>query len=136
MSQVKIEKATSLVASLETKLAAARVSLATLLEAAAAEAARLNIAVGTEGTFVFGRADTAKELAGKVVAVVELEGGAKLLKVLAGEGAALRIYDVAPAKFSPVADEAETETDTDGINVDALLYGSTGTAADAAVDAL
>lgn len=96
-----VEKVNSLIG----KTTEATVALDKYIAERAAEAARLNIEPGTEGTFVFGRAATAKELTGKVVVVVELEGGAKLLKVMAGEGVEMKIYDVAPSKFTPVGEE-------------------------------
>lgn len=103
-----VEKVNTLIG----KTTEATVALDKYLADRAAEAARLNIEVGTEGSFVFGRAATAQELTGKVIAVVELEGGAKLLKVMAGEGAALKIYDVAPNKFNPVGEQAEANAVT------------------------
>ncbi|AEX65854.1 hypothetical protein BF7_00080 [Pseudomonas phage Bf7] len=102
-----VEKVNNLIG----KTTEATVALDKYLQERAAEAARLNIEVGTEGSFVFGRAATAQELTGKVIAVVELEGGAKLLKVMAGEGAALKIYDVAPNKFNPVGEQVEGTPD-------------------------
>ncbi|ANU79087.1 hypothetical protein Andromeda_12 [Pseudomonas phage Andromeda] len=98
-----VEKVNTLIG----KTTEATVALDKYLQERAAEAARLNIEVGTEGSFVFGRAATAKELTGKVIAVVELEGGAKLLKVMAGEGIEMKIYDVAPSKFDPKGEQAE-----------------------------
>lgn len=106
-NDAKEVKLVAAVNNLVEKLTNATVALDKYIEDRAAELARLNIAVGTEGKFVFGRAATAQELTGKVIAVVELEGGAKLLKVMAGEGAALKLYDVAPSKFNPVSEEAE-----------------------------
>lgn len=96
-----VEKVNTLIG----KTTEATVALDKYLQERAAEAARLNIEVGTEGSFVFGRAATAKELTGKVIAVVELEGGAKLLKVMAGEGIEMKIYDVAPSKFDPKGEQ-------------------------------
>lgn len=57
--------------------------------------------------FVFGRGETKKELEGKVLAVVETPTG-KLLKVLAGEGADMKVFDVL-AKFATVKGEALTQ---------------------------
>lgn len=128
MSQVKIEKLQATILNTEAKLVDLRAQVAKLIEEQLAEAARLNIAVGTEGSFVFGRAATAKELAGKVIAVVELEGGAKLLKVMAGEGIEMKIYDVAPNKFNPASEEAEANVGTPDPIVDAAVSEAPATA--------
>lgn len=107
MSDAKQVKLNAAVEAAEVKLNAAKEALAKYNADASAREAALNIAVGTEGSFTFGRADTAKELSGKVVAVVD-NAGSKLLKVMAGEGKELRIYDVAASKFKSVGADAGT----------------------------
>lgn len=108
MSDVKATKLAAAVEALTTKLAAAQEALSKYNADASAREAALNIAVGTEGAFTFGRADTAKELSGKVVAVVD-NAGSKLLKVMAGEGKDLRIYDVAASKFKAVGNDVTAD---------------------------
>lgn len=68
-------------------------------ERVAAELAA-KVEVNDTVAFVFGRGETKKELEGKVLAVVETPTG-KLLKVLAGEGADMKVFDVL-AKFATV----------------------------------
>lgn len=100
MSDAKLVKLNTAVETLNTKLAAAVAARDAYVANAAARAAALNIPEGTQGTFVFGRAETAKTLSGKVIAVID-NGNGNLLKVLAGEGKDLRVYDVASNKFTP-----------------------------------
>lgn len=68
----------------------------------AREEAAANIPEGAEVSFKFGRAENRKDYSGKVIAIVETPAG-KLLKVLAGEGAELRVYDV-PSKQATIVD--------------------------------
>lgn len=79
--------------SLSTKAAEAFTALEAYRADVAAEAARLNIVEGTEVGFVFGRGETKQDLRGKVIATVDTDHG-RLLKVLAGEGVGLKVYDV------------------------------------------
>lgn len=97
---------------LSTKLDAAYAALEAYRADVAAEAARLNIVEGTEVGFTFGRGETKQDLIGKVIATVDTEHG-RLLKVLAGEGASLKVYDVrakdARVGGAEVAQEAASE---------------------------
>lgn len=115
MSDVKLAKLNTAIDALNTKLAAAVAARDTYVADTAAREAALNIPEGTEGTFVFGRAETAKTLTGKVIAVVPT-GSGNLLKVLAGEGKELRVYDVASNKFTPKASEVGTQDPIQGGN--------------------
>lgn len=105
----------SQVSKLATLLAAAQARVAELtakhdaaVAADAAEAAASNIEVGTEGSFTYGRAETKKELVGKVLLVVDGEHG-KLLKVLSGEGKDAKLYDVSAKQFKIAAPLTEAE---------------------------
>lgn len=92
MSQAKVNKLEAQIAKLQAALEVARTE-------AAAEAARTNIAVGAEVTFKAGRADTARELTGKVLAAVDGPHG-KVLKVLV-EGE-YKVYDVLSSRATVV----------------------------------
>jgi len=92
MSNAKVTKIEKQIADLQVKLEAAKVE-------AAAEAARTNIAVGAEVTFKAGRAETARELTGKVLASVEGPQG-KVLKVLVESE--YKVYDVLSSRASVV----------------------------------
>lgn len=113
MSDTKLAKLNATIETLEGKLKAAVESRDKFVSDEAAREAALNIPVGAKGSFTFGRADTAKELTGEVVAVVD-NGNNKLLKVMAGEGKDLRIYDVASSKFTP--ENAGTQDPIEGGN--------------------
>jgi hypothetical protein len=138
MSDVKLVKLNAAVETAAAKLVSATESRDKYVADTAAREAALNIPEGTEGTFVFGRAETAKTLTGKVIAVVET-GSGNLLKVLAGEGKDLRVYDVASSKFTPasavtldpIVDSAEVE-----VVAEVVPEVSDLSAADAAVLAL
>lgn len=97
----KIEAVATKIAGLETKLAELKAQHASLLEADAAAQAAANIEVGQVVRFSAGRGETKQELEGKVLVVVPNETG-KLLKVLTGEGATTKLYDVAANKVTPV----------------------------------
>jgi hypothetical protein len=100
MTDSKQVKLNAAVEAATAKLKAAQEALDKYVADASAREAALNIPEGTEGSFTFGRADTAKTLSGKVIAVVPT-GNGNLLKVLAGEGKDLKVYDVASSKFTP-----------------------------------
>lgn len=112
-------------------------ALQSYLEERAREEAAANIPVGTKVGFKFGRAENRKDLTGEVIAVVETPTG-KLLKVLAGEGAELRVYDV-PSKQATIASadaEVAAEASVDA-TAEAPAEGADGGAAGAVdVDAL
>ncbi len=97
----KIEAVATKIASLEAKLAELKASHASLLEADAAAQAAANIEAGQTVKFSAGRGEKREELEGKVLTVVETDSG-KLLKVLAGEGAATKLYDVPSTKATVV----------------------------------
>lgn len=107
-----------------TKAAEALAALEAYRADVAAEAARLNIVEGTEVGFTFGRGETKQDLRGKVIATVDTDHG-RLLKVLAGEGASLKVYDVrakdavvdAPAEGSvePVTSQPESDAVAEGL---------------------
>lgn len=101
MSNAKVTKAEALIAALQTKLADAIAKRDEFVASAAAEEAATNIEVGAEVAFTFGRGETKTPMTGKVIAVVPTEHG-KLLKVLAGEGKALKVYDVTSKQASVV----------------------------------
>lgn len=94
MTTQKLAKFDATIAALQAKIAeaqASRAALATDMEAAERAS---NIDVGANVSFVFGRGETKSDLTGQVIAVVPTEQG-KLLKVLAGEGKGIKVYDVA-----------------------------------------
>ncbi len=94
----------------------------------AAEAARLNIVEGTEVGFTFGRGETKQDLRGKVIATVDTDHG-RLLKVLAGEGASLKVYDVRAKDAvvdAPEANQGSVEPVTGQPESDAVAEGLEG----------
>lgn len=113
-----------------------------IAERTAAELAA-KVEVNDTVSFTFGRGETKKELSGKVLAVVETPAG-KLLKVLAGEGADLKVYDV-QAKFATVkgaepapeaAGEAVAETPAVDTPADAAPVGGEAVDVDALIGSL
>jgi hypothetical protein len=87
-------------------------ALSNYLEERAREEAAANIPVGTRVGFKFGRAENRKDYEGEVIAVVETPTG-KLLKVLAGTGAELRVYDVPSKQATIVSVEAQSAPEAD-----------------------
>ena len=139
------------IAQLEERIKKDTAQLAALQGEAAADAALADVNAGYTVTFTLGRADTKRELTGKVLAR-GLINDKDSVKVLVGEGIDANVYSVAvstlsaavapegsitdvsqPAPTNPVGDEAETgqlhndESATQveaGDDVDALLNGA------------
>lgn len=118
----KIETLAAKIATAETKLAELKAQHASLLEADAAAQAAANIQAGQVVRFSAGRGDKRAELEGKVLTVVETDSG-KLLKVLAGEGAATKLYDVPSNKatVAPADGEAVDGADIGKADVEAKV---------------
>lgn len=108
----KIEAIATKIAGLESKLAELKASHASLLEADAAAQAAANIEVGQVVRFSAGRGETKQELEGKVLVVVPTDSG-KLLKVLTGEGATTKLYDIPSNKATVVPSEGEVVNGAD-----------------------
>lgn len=104
----KIEAVATKIAGLESKLAELKSQHASLLEADAAAQAAANIEVGQVVRFSAGRGETRQELEGKVLVVVPNESG-KLLKVLTGEGATTKLYDIPSNKATVVQPNEQGE---------------------------
>lgn len=103
------------------------------------EEAAANIPVGAKVSFKFGRAENRKDYTGEVLVVVETPAG-KLLKVLAGEGAELRVYDVPSKQATIIQGDAEVAPEVAaepaGGTVDGGVQADDGAAGAVDVDAL
>jgi hypothetical protein len=108
-------------------LSATYLSKAKALEAkVAAESAFTNVGAGDTVTFTLGRAETKRSLTGSVIARGEVDGK-DVVKVIAGEGLATAVYQIAVSAIDsvgvPAVVEAVDQDAADQAAVDDLLAG-------------